>query len=475
MKRAVGIVIVIIVVAGAAGGSWWYVTKHPEWQAWLQEQVQRAMSELGLGGGQAVQGLAASGFIEADEASVSTDMGGRIVALNADEGDEVTSGQVMVLLDDSLLLPQIEMAKAELAAAEANLAQIKAAVRPETLDYALAQLQQAQAARDAAQVAWDDAQAMQKNPQDLELAITAAQAKLDVLDFQARQVQALANSAQVARDTADQVVAMLEDFKPFTVEIPVDGMVLRKRAKLPSTALPDARYQQAEVTYQSWNAWTRYEQAQAALAGAKSQLEELEQQKNNPLILQAQTDVARSQFEVADAGVALAQAQIDGLEMGAMPEQVAAVQAQVEMARAALETLYLKQQKLALTAPITGLVLERPMEVGELALPGSPLMTLADLDKLTLTVYVPENQLGQVQIGQPVAVTVDAYPGRTFTGTVSFIASQAEFTPKNVQTREERVSMVFAVKVTLPNSDHALKPGMPADAVLEDVAQGGNS
>jgi HlyD family secretion protein len=476
MKRAVGIVVVIVVLAGAAGGAWWYLNGHPEWRAWLQQQYRQAVGQLGLGGGPVVQGLAASGFIEADEASVGTDLGGRIIALNADEGDEVTKDQVMVQLDDSLLLPQIETAKAELAAAEAQLAQVKAAVRPETLDHALAQLQQAQAAQDVAQVAWEDARAMQKNPQDLEIAITAAQSALGVLDLQTKQSQAMANSAQAARDMADQIVAMLEDFKPFTIRIPIDGMVFSKTIKkLPSTALPDARYQQAQSTYESWKAWTGYEQAQAALAGAESHLKELEQQKNKPLVLQAQTDVARSQYEVAVAGVALAQAQVDGLKMGATPEQIAAVQAQVDVARAALETLYLKQQKLALTAPITGLVLERPVEVGEVALPGAPLMTLADLDKLTLTVYVPENQLGQVQLGQPVAVTVDAYPGRTFAGTVSFIASQAEFTPKNVQTREERVSMVFAVKVTLPNPDHALKPGMPADAVLEDGTQGGNS
>jgi multidrug resistance efflux pump len=98
-------------------------------------------------------------------------------------------------------------------------------------------------------------------------------------------------------------------------------------------------------------------------------------------------------------------------------------------------------------------------------------MTVANLDEVTLTVYVPEGQLGKVQIGQPVSVTVDAYPGRTFDGAVAHIASQAEFTPKNVQTREERVSMVFAVKVALANPDHALKPGMPADAVLAELGR----
>lgn len=102
-------------------------------------------------------------------------------------------------------------------------------------------------------------------------------------------------------------------------------------------------------------------------------------------------------------------------------------------------------------------------------MPGVPLLTIADLDELTLTVYVAENQLGKVQLGQPVSVTVDAYPERVFRGTVTWISSQAEFTPKNVQTQEERVSMVFGVKVKLSNLDHALKPGMPADAILPEA------
>ncbi len=158
------------------------------------------------------------------------------------------------------------------------------------------------------------------------------------------------------------------------------------------------------------------------------------------------------------------------MSMGATPEQIAAVEAQVEIARAALEALQVQTDKFTLRAPISGLVLERPVHVGEVALPGAPLTTLADLDSVTLTVYVPEDQLGRVQIGQPVSVTVDAYPSRTFRGIVMSVASQAEFTPKNVQTREERVNMVFGVKVSLANPDHALKPGMPADAILGDGA-----
>jgi len=103
--------------------------------------------------------------------------------------------------------------------------------------------------------------------------------------------------------------------------------------------------------------------------------------------------------------------------------------------------------------------------------PGAPLLTLADLDALTLTIYVREDQLGQVQLGQVASVTVDAYPERVFAGAVDFISSQAEFTPKNVQTQEERANMVFAVKISLPNPDHALKPGMPADALLSETVK----
>ena len=101
-----------------------------------------------------------------------------------------------------------------------------------------------------------------------------------------------------------------------------------------------------------------------------------------------------------------------------------------------------------------------------MAAPGATLLTLGDLDEATLTVYVPEDKLGQVKIGQQVEVYVDSFPERTFIGTVVAIAQEAEFTPRNVQTKEERVNMVFAVEVNIPNPDHALKPGLPADAVI---------
>jgi multidrug efflux pump subunit AcrA (membrane-fusion protein) len=471
MKRAIVVIMVVLLVGAAVAAGWWFVNENPKWWIWAQDEFDKAVSELGLEPEEAPAGLMASGFVEADEVLVTTELGGRILALNANEGDEVQEGGLLVELNDSLLRAQIQMAEADLAVAEAMLTLTKAGVRDETLEHARSLVEQAKVAQESARIAWQDAQAMRDNPQELELALVAARGQLGVLDRQVRQARALADSAQVGRDLADEMMRMLEKFEPFTVQLEVEpGVIYEKEVKkLPGEVLPQARYEQATATYRSWEAWTGLEQAELARAGSEAYVAELRQQVANPLTLETQVNAAKSQYEVATAAVDVAQAYVDGLQLGATPEQIAAAEAQVRIARAALHALEVQLSQLTLEAPIGGLVLARPVHVGEVALPGAPLLTLANLDRVTLTIYVPENQLGKVQIGQPVSVTVDAYPDRTFTGSVTFISSEAEFTPKNVQTREERVNMVFAVKVLLVNSEHALKPGMPADAVISNA------
>lgn len=507
MKRKVVAAFALILVAGITAGVGWYARTHPEGWGRLQDELQHMTTRMGWRLEEEQDKLVVSGFIEADEASVRSEVGGRIVHLGADEGDEVKEGQIVVRLDDSLLQAKIKKAEAELALAEANLAQIKAGARPETVAHAQAVLHQAEAARDAARVAWEDAQAMQKNPQDLELTILAAQNQLEVLSLQQLQAEAIAHSAQAARDLADETVRLLEEFEPRTKwvlagsysfdnlppDIPLppgakDGeyrikgykvviengtisLYVRAAFKVPTDLLNRARYEQATATYRSWLAWSGLTQAQTAQSGASDYLAELRRQKANPLTLKAQADAAQAQYAIASSAVEVAQAQVESLKMGATPEQIAVVQAQVEAARAALQTLHAQSQKMQLRAPISGWVLDRPVHAGEVAVPGAPLMTIADLDQLSLTVYVPEDWLGWIQIGQSVPVTVDAYPNRIFTGTVVAISNRAEFTPKNVQTRQERVNMVFAVEIRLANPDHALKPGMPADAVLRKTSE----
>jgi multidrug efflux pump subunit AcrA (membrane-fusion protein) len=119
-----------------------------------------------------------------------------------------------------------------------------------------------------------------------------------------------------------------------------------------------------------------------------------------------------------------------------------------------------------ITSPIDGVVLERLVEPDEFAAPGSTVMVVASLNTLTLTIYVPEDLYGQISLGQSIPVTVDSFPGETFSGKVIFIADQAEFTPRNVQTKDSRETTVYAVKLALALSGGKLKPGMPADAIL---------
>jgi multidrug efflux pump subunit AcrA (membrane-fusion protein) len=298
MRRAIIILLVVVIVAGAIAGGWWFFNQNPEWWSWLQDEFDSAVAELGLEPPPEPPGLVASGFIEADEASVTTELGGRIVALHADEGDEVEQADILVELDDSLLLGQIAMAEADVAAAEATVAQVKAGVRPETLEWAGAVVAQAETAQAAALVAAEDAEAMVEDPQDLELALTAARAQLGVLDFQEEQAWALANSAQAGRDFADEAVRQLEAFEPrqewvlvgqwdlgdLPPEFPdppgtgdgeyrigkykivISGGVISVyvlvNIKVPAATLDEARNEQALATYQSWTAWTGLAQAE---------------------------------------------------------------------------------------------------------------------------------------------------------------------------------------------------------------------
>lgn len=134
--------------------------------------------------------------------------------------------------------------------------------------------------------------------------------------------------------------------------------------------------------------------------------------------------------------------------------------------QARIETLNVQLQKTHLTSPITGLILERNVEAGEVVFPGMVLMTIGDTRLPWVRVYIGEPDIGKVRIGQEAFVVTDAYPNRKFPGTLRYIANEAEFTPKNVQTREERVKLVYEARVYLSNEEGILKPGMPADVSL---------
>jgi HlyD family secretion protein len=148
-------------------------------------------------------------------------------------------------------------------------------------------------------------------------------------------------------------------------------------------------------------------------------------------------------------------------------QQYDAARANADAAAAALDAARNGLSYTTINAPITGVILVRAIEPGELANIGTPIATMTNLNQLKIMVYISEKDVGKVQLNKPVAITVDAYPGRKFMGKVVYISNKAEFTPKAIETKDERTNLVFGIKVHIPNPEQLLKPGMPADAEFE--------
>ncbi len=184
------------------------------------------------------------------------------------------------------------------------------------------------------------------------------------------------------------------------------------------------------------------------------------------VIARRDLDAARAARDASAAAVREAEEHLRLLETGPRPDAVKERQARAEAAAAMLSYAEERLSQAVLTSPLSGVVLAKHAEAGEILAAGSPVITIGKMDEIWVRGYVPENELGRIKPGQSAKVTVDTWPGRVFEGRVSFIAQQAEFTPKNVQTEKERVKLVYRVKITIPNPDMALKPGMPADAVI---------
>lgn len=177
-------------------------------------------------------------------------------------------------------------------------------------------------------------------------------------------------------------------------------------------------------------------------------------------------DAARAAKESAAAAVREAEQRLRLTRIGPRPDAVKQAQARLESTAAARSLAETRLGQAVLTAPQSGTVLAKHAEPGELLAAGSPVVTIARLDEVWVRAFVPETQLGRVKLGQTAAVTSDTWKGRTYQGTVSFIAAEAEFTPRNVQTEAERVKLVYRIKVTIPNPKQELKPGMPVDLIL---------
>ena len=189
------------------------------------------------------------------------------------------------------------------------------------------------------------------------------------------------------------------------------------------------------------------------------------------VISQREFDAANAAFASAEAKEKDAAERLALLRKGPRKEQVEAARARALQARKALDLAETQLGYAELRSPVTGVVLSKAAEPGEVLPAGAPVVTAADLSTVWVRAYVEETDLGRVKLGQQASVTVDAFPGKSFPGRVAFISSEAEFTPRAVQTKGERVKLVYRVKVDVANPDMDLKPGMPADVAIETAAR----
>jgi RND family efflux transporter MFP subunit len=220
----------------------------------------------------------------------------------------------------------------------------------------------------------------------------------------------------------------------------------------------------------------RYDSAKQELDDAQKAYDDLLKTDQGENLLKARGRVQAAQARYDDALERLARLHT-GVDSDAVAvasaavNQAKAVVAQAEravaQAQAQIDSLDAQIAKLTVYAPVDGTVLERNIEPGEIVLAGSTSLVIGELNKLTITVYVPEDRYGDIRLGQTAQFTVDSFPGKTFSGSVTRIASQAEFTPRNVQTAEGRSTTVFAVEITVTNPTADLKPGMPADVTFQ--------
>ena len=271
------------------------------------------------------------------------------------------------------------------------------------------------------------------------------------------------------------------------VDLPVDEGMTMKCGDLLARLDNDDYRKQVEVD----EAARRVRDQQLTLGLAGSRVQEIEAARQSVIDAQADLDQKKKDFDRYDAlfkldeitgqirdqaatAVTRAQATLERAQQiynelveGTRKEELDVDRSNVREAYQNLEMSKIRLGYTVLRAPFNGVVLTRQAELGEVISPGTPIITLADLDHIWLRVYLPETDLGKVRWGQDVEVRADTYPGKTYRGHVSVIASDAEFTPKSVQTEQERVTLVYRIKVDVDNPNYELKPGMPADAFIK--------
>ncbi len=352
-----------------------------------------------------------SGHVETTEVDMSFRLAGHVARLHVDEGYQVSGGMLIAELDRQVIEARRDQAAAQLAELEARQASLALSIeiREGILD---AEVERAKAGVSAAGARY---KSLKTGSREEEIAEAAAVRDRARFEWENRK-----RDYQRMRDLYERKIISFSQF--------------------------DA-------------ARTAEESARAAFEAAEERFKLVKTGPREELIQEGAANLESS-------GAALAAAEIGRREVQKLKVDLEVIRAQAEQARALLRVAEDDLSKSRLYAPFDGFVTVKDIEQGEFVQPGTPVLTVARLDQVWVKTYVPETQLGKVYLGQEADVISDTFPDKTYPGVVTFISPEAEFTPKNVQTREERVKLVYRIKVTIDNPRQELKPGMPVDVVL---------
>lgn len=356
--------------------------------------------------------LKLSGNIEFKKVDIAFKTAGKLLELYVDEGANVTKGLVIARLDREQMSRMRERDSATVLSAESQLLQLQTGIR------------------------------YQKEMTAGELALRAselrqAKAKLqELLDGARPQELAQARSS-------------LEDLRALREQ--ANKELERAKKLIAKEDISQNQFDQYE---------TRFASLSAQVASAEQRL---------ALITEGprKTDIESARAAVARTEAAMAMTEAQRLEILRREEELAARRADVSRAKSSVSVIDSQLDDTVATTPIDGVVLVKSADPGEVLAAGTPVVTLGDIDHPWLRGYVPQSKLGQVKLGMPVAIYSDSYPGKTYKGKISFIASEAEFTPKQIQTTEERVKLVYRIKVDVENPGRELKLNMPVDGVID--------
>ena len=269
---------------------------------------------------------------------------------------------------------------------------------------------------------------------------------------------------QILKDEGNQV-----DVGDTVIVIDPETYKLKLDEALASKEYAQAQYKLLKVGARSEDikqAEDNLKQAQIAFNLAEKDKERMDNLFNSQSITKKQHDDATANYEIAHARLNSAKENFEKVKNLARPEELKQAEANLNRAIANVNIFRKNLNDCYVTSPSSGFITKKFVEIGETAGMMSSLFQVADLSSVDLVIYVPETELGKVQLGQKAEITVDTYPDKSFNGKVIYISPQAEFTPKNIQTQEERTKLVFAVKIKIDNPEFELKDGMPADAVI---------